>query len=79
MAIEDALVLVRAIVAADSVGEAFARYEAARVARANGVLVASRENGLHLTTTDPDRYDEATHRNEESLGLASYDALTVPV
>lgn len=79
MAIEDALVLVRAIVAADSVGEAFARYEAARVARANGVLVASRENGLSLTTTDPDRYDEETHRNEESLDLASYDAMTVPV
>jgi salicylate hydroxylase len=79
MALEDALVLARAIVAAGSVAEALARYEKARVTRANGVLVASRENGLNLTTADPDRYDEQTHRNEESLGLASYDAVSVPV
>jgi hypothetical protein len=43
------------------------------------VLLASRENGLNLTTTDPDRYSEETHQNEESLDLASYDAVTVPV
>lgn len=79
IALEDAMVLARAIVAAGSVAEALARYEKARVARANGVLVASRENGLNLTTTDPDRYDEETHRNEESLDLASYDAVNVPV
>ncbi|MBL8199590.1 MAG: FAD-dependent monooxygenase [Chromatiales bacterium] len=79
IALEDAMVLARAIVAAGSVAEALARYEKARVARANEVLLASRENGLNLTTTDPDRYDEETHRNEESLDLASYDAMTVPV
>ncbi len=79
MALEDGMVLARAIAAAGSVGEALDRYEKARVARANGVLVASRENGLNLTTTDPDRYDEETHRNEESLDLAGYDAMTVPV
>ena len=49
------------------------------MARANFVLVASRENGINLTTTDPDHYNETTHRNEESLDLASYNALTVPV
>jgi salicylate hydroxylase len=79
MALEDGMVLARTIAASRSVAEALARYEKARVARANGVLVASRENGLNLTTTDPDRYDEETHRNEESLDLASYDAATVPV
>ncbi len=79
MALEDALVLSRALLAAGSVTEALARYEQARVARANFVLLASRENGINLTTTDPDRYDEATHRNEESLDLASYNAVTVPV
>jgi len=31
------------------------------------------------TTTDPDRYAAETHRNEESLDLASYNAATVPV
>jgi len=79
MAVEDGMVLARAVAAAGTVEEALARYEKARVARANGVLVASRENGLNLTTTDPDRYDEAAHRNEESLDLASYDAVTVAV
>lgn len=79
MAIEDALVLARAIAAAGSVSEALARYEKARVTRANGVLVASRENGLNLTSADPERYDEETHRNEESLDLAGYDAVTVAV
>lgn len=79
LALEDGLVLARALLAAGSVTEALARYERARVARANFVLLASRENGINLTTTDPDRYDEATHRNEESLDLASYNAVTVPV
>lgn len=79
MALEDALVFARAVAAADTVGEALGRYEAARVERANGVLLASRDNGINLTTQDPDRYDEATHRNEESLDLAGYDAVTVPV
>lgn len=79
MALEDALVLVRALVAAGSIPEALTRYERARVTRANFVLMASRENGIRLTTTDPDHYDETTHRNEESLDLAGYDAVTVPV
>lgn len=79
MALEDGLVLARAVAASGSVAEALARYEKARVTRANGVLVASRENGLNLTTTDPDRYDEQTHRNEESLDLAGYDAVNVTV
>jgi salicylate hydroxylase len=79
MALEDALVLARAIVAAASVPEALARYERARVDRANFVLVASRENGIRLTSTDPDRFDDNSHRNEESLGLAGYNAVTVPV
>ena len=79
MALEDALVFARAIRAASSVPEALARYEQARVARANGVLLASRDTGVQLTTTDPDHYDPTTHRNEESLELASYNAVTVAV
>lgn len=79
MALEDALLFARAVVAASSVSEALARYEKARVSRANHVLLASRENGVHLTTTDPDCYDAETHRNEESLDLASYNAVTTPV
>jgi salicylate hydroxylase len=79
MALEDAAVLARAIEAAGSVTEALGRYEQARVSRANGVLLASRDNGINLTTLDPDRYDADTHQNEESLDLAGYNAMTVPV
>ena len=79
MALEDAAVLARAIATAGSVPEALARYEQARVSRANGVLLASRDNGINLTTLDPDRYDAETHENEESLGLAGYNAMNVPV
>jgi len=79
MALEDALLFARAVAAAGSVTEALARYEQARVARANLVMLASRDNGIQLTTTDPDRYDAESHRNEESLGLASYNAVTAPV
>jgi len=79
MALEDAMVFARAVSAAGSLPEALARYEKARVARANHVLLASRENGIHLTTADPDRFDAGSHRNEESLDLASYNAVTTPV
>lgn len=83
MALEDGMVLARAV--SETVGQggtiadALGRYEKARVTHANAVLVASRDNGIRLTTTDPDRYHEEPHRNEESLGLAAYDAVTVPL
>jgi len=79
MALEDAMVFARAIAAAGSLPEALSRYERARVARANHVLLASRDNGIHLTTADPDHFDAGTHRNEESLDLAGYNAVTTPV
>ncbi len=79
MALEDAAVLARAIQAAGSVTEALGRYEQARVSRANGVLLASRETGINLTTLDPDRYAADTQQHGESLDLASYNAMTVPV
>lgn len=79
MAIEDAMVLARAVVADGTVAAALARYERARLPRANQVMAASRDNGLNLTTADPDRYDPASHRNEESLGLAAYNAVTAPL
>lgn len=80
MALEDALVLARAFEAARSVPEALARYEAARRERTTAVFLASRENGQRLTSFDPDRYRSGqVFTNEESLGLADYDAATVPV
>lgn len=79
MAIEDGMVLARAIAADGPEPAALARYEAARRERTHGVMAASRDNGVNLTTADPDRFDGASHRNEESLGLAGYNAITVPL
>lgn len=79
MAIEDGMVLARAVATDGAVPAALTRYEQARLTRANGVMLASRDNGLNLTTADPDHYDPASHRNEESLGLAAYNAVTVPI
>ena len=79
MAIEDAAVLARAITA-DGVGpEALARYESARRERTTRVFLESRAQGERLTTYDPDRYTARVHRNEETLGLADYDAVSVAI
>lgn len=79
MAIEDAMVLARAVATDGAVAAALGRYEGARLSRANEVMRTSRDNGVSLTTADADHYDPASHRNEESLGLAAYDAVTVPI
>jgi salicylate hydroxylase len=76
MAIEDAAVLARTIAAEGPVPAALQRYEAARLERTTRVFLESRKNGERLTTYDPDRYSPSVHRNEESLGLAEYDAVT---
>ncbi len=79
MAIEDAAVLARAIATDGSVPAALQRYEAARHERTTRVFLESRKNGERLTTYDPDRYSPKVHRNEESLGLAEYDAVTAAI
>jgi len=79
MALEDAMVLTRCIESASDHREALARYERARLERTTRVMLESRRNGEQLTSFDPDAYTEEAHRNEESLGLADYDAVTVPI
>lgn len=56
MALEDAVVLARCFEAADSIEEAFTRYEGARVERANKVLLGSRAMGHWFQNTDPDNF-----------------------
>jgi len=79
MALEDAMVLARCLADAGSVATALARYEAARRERVNFVFEESRKVGDTLTTFNPDAYSPAAHRNEESLGLAAYNAVTAPL
>lgn len=79
MALEDGIVLARSVTESATVDEALRRYEAARVERSVAVMIESRENGEHLTTCDPDRYDDSVHRNEETLDLAPYNAMTIAI
>ena len=79
MALEDAIVLARAFQLSATVPEALDRYEAARLERTTYVMEESTRNGKHLTTFNPDDFTPEVHANEESLGLADYNAVTVPV
>ena len=77
MAIEDGMILGRAVAASDSLAEAFARYEAARRDRANGVQLAARYQGTQhhgSTGSGPNSGKTAV-----TLGLFSYNPVTEPV
>ncbi|MCB1624255.1 MAG: FAD-dependent monooxygenase [Pseudomonadales bacterium] len=78
MAIEDAVLLGRAVAAAEDMSRALARYEAARVGRARLVVEQSTLMVARFHSSDPDsfRHDVPV---DESLGLFAYDPGTVPV
>ena len=78
MAIEDAVVLGRACLAAADVPEALARYEAARVGRARFVVERSMLQMPHFHSSDPDRFRHDLPV-DEALGLFAYDPAQVPV
>jgi salicylate hydroxylase len=79
MAIEDAMVLARALADDASIERALARYERARCERASFVQAGSARRGLALLAADPDDYGRHAHPDETTLGLFDYDATTVPV
>jgi salicylate hydroxylase len=79
MALEDAVIVARCLESADSVGAALERYESARKGRVDFVYIESQKAGKNLTTFDPDAYTPAMHKNEETLGLAGYNAVTIPL
>ncbi len=79
MAIEDAMIIARCLAVEDSIAATLARYEAARRDRVAFVHAESRRVGEALTTIVPDAYGPDRHRNEESLDLARYDAVTAPI
>lgn len=78
-AIEDGIVLARALAASTTRAEGLKRYEAARIARANFIQAESNANANRLQANDTDNYEKKEVRNEETLGLFAYDAGTVPV
>ncbi len=76
MAIEDGIVLARALEAYDDAEKAFAAYEAVRRPRTTQIMEASRRQGEALTQPDP-----STYKGGETVnGIdRNYDASTVPV
>jgi len=78
LAIEDGLVLGRAIAAAATVEEAFARDEAARRERAAFVVLESRKAGKMFHAADTETYHERSKGKpaDEGIGLFSYNPVT---
>ena len=77
MAIEDGMILGRALAASQTLAEAFSRYQAARRDRANGVQLAARYQGTQhhgATASGPNSGKTAV-----TLGLFSYNPVTEPV
>lgn len=77
IAIEDGLVLGRALAASPDLEQGFARYEAARKQRANGLQLASREQARHHQGVAGDR--PSPGNTAAARGLFSYNPATVPV
>lgn len=81
LAIEDAVVLARALEASSEVEEALARYEAARRERASFVVRESRKAARTFHAPDPETYRLRTRGKaaDEGIGLFAYNAVTQPV
>ena len=77
MAIEDALMLARAL-AADPSTAGLDRYEAARRPRTNKVAELSRHQGELVQARDPDRYDAAAAPAHDPA-FHDFDPLTAPI
>lgn len=78
LAIEDAAVLARALEVSGDLGEALARYEAARLARASFVVREARQAVKIFHSADPGNYAKKTggRAADERLGLFDYNPVT---
>ena len=78
-AIEDAVVLSRALGDSATVAEGLRRYVAARHDRATFIQAESNANADRMQGADSDLFGLGKMRDEESLGLFDYDCRTVPI
>jgi salicylate hydroxylase len=76
-AIEDAVVLSRAIEQSETVAEALRRYVAARHERTSFIQAESNANADRMQGQETESFGLAGMRDEESLGLFTYDCRTV--
>jgi salicylate hydroxylase len=77
IAIEDAMVLARALAAAGTLEEAFGMYENTRKERANGVQLASRQQADEIQGVTKRGANPGA--NADDRGLYLYDPVTVPL
>lgn len=78
-AIEDAVVLARALAASDDIATGLSRYVAARHERTSFIQLESNANADRMQGEDTDLFGLSKLRNEETLGLFDYDCCTVAV
>ncbi|MET0240945.1 MAG: FAD-dependent monooxygenase [Sphingobium sp.] len=78
-AIEDGVVLARALELSADMPEALRRYEAARIERTAMIQAESNANAERMQGGDADMYGMGKLVNEETLGLFAYDAGTVAI
>ena len=77
--IEDAVVFARAMAASASASEGLHRYQAARHERTTFIQVESNANAERMQGQETDMFGIGQTKDEESLGLFTYDCRTVAV
>jgi salicylate hydroxylase len=77
--IEDAVVLARALAASATIAEGLQRYQAARHERASFIQSESNANADRMQGQETAMFGIGETKDEESLGLFTYDCRTVPV
>jgi len=78
-AIEDAIILARALKASKLAADGLQRYQAARIGRAHFMQLESNANADRMQGPDSDLFGLSRIRNEESLGLFDYDCRTAAI
>jgi salicylate hydroxylase len=78
LAMEDGVVLARALDVAPTIESALAAYQAARFERVENVRVQTIRQGEIIQATDPDHYG-LTHSPSQNVTLFDYDPCTVPI
>jgi salicylate hydroxylase len=78
LAMEDGVVLARALDAAPDMESALNAYQAARLERVENVRVETIRQGETIQATDPDHYG-LTHSPSQNVNLFDYDPCTVPL
>ncbi len=78
-ALEDAVILGRCLQESTSMAEAADRFQRTRLERVSFIHRESQAGGERLTALHPERLRDSAVRNEDSLGLMSYDPVLGPL